>query len=199
MIIHVPDLIDGDSVQLRLLTKDHFPELLHLAEDKRIWEFYVFDGTDKSRFADILQLALDEKSKGTQVPFVIFHKPDNKIIGSTRFIDINPTHKKLEIGFTWLHPNYWATVVNLECKLLLLTYCFETAGTYRVQFKTDENNLRSRKAILKIGAQFEGILRNDMVRQNGTKRNSAYYSIIDTEWPNVKKNLNELILTKVKV
>lgn len=196
MAIHVPNVIDGDSVQLALLTKDHFPDLLTLAEDKRIWEFYVFDGTDKSRFNEILEVALLEKNRGTQVPFVIIHKENNKIIGSTRFIDINVAHKKLEIGFTWIHPDYWATVVNLECKLLLLSYCFENAGTYRVQFKTDENNLRSRKAILKIGAQFEGILRNDMVRQNGTKRNSAYYSIIDTEWPAAKRNLIQLISQK---
>ncbi len=104
-------------------------------------------------------------------------------------MDIQPNHKKLEIGWTWLHPDYWGTEVNLECKLLLLTYCFEELKTYRVQFKTDENNIRSRKAIEKIGGKFEGILRHDMIRDNGTKRNSAYFSIIDSEWGDVKRAL----------
>ena len=124
---------------------------------------------------------MNEKEKETQFPFVIYHKVHKKIIGATRFLDIQAQHKKLEIGWTWLHPNYWGTTVNLECKLLLLTYCFEKLNAIRVQFKTDENNIRSRKAIEKIGGKFEGILRNDMLRDNGTKRNSAYYSIIDSE------------------
>ena len=98
-----------------------------------------------------------ERGNGTQFPFIIFHKLENRIIGSTRFLDIQEKHLKLEIGWTWLDPNYWGTAINLECKLLLLTFCFETLKTTRVQFKTDENNLRSRKAIEKIGGQFEGI------------------------------------------
>ena len=101
-------------------------------------------------------------------------------------------HKKLEIGSTWLHPDYWATAINPECKLLLLTYCFEVLQAVRVQLKTDEKNMRSRKAIEKIGGQFEGILRNDMIRDNYTKRNSAYFSIIDDEWKDKKARLIEL-------
>ena len=109
-------------------------------------------------------------------------------------MDIQPTHKKLEIGWTWLHPDYWTTKLNLECKYLLLTYCLEQIEAFRVQLKTDENNIRSRKAIVKIGGQFEGIIRNDMIRDNGTKRNSAYFSIIDSDWPMIKINL-ALLLT----
>lgn len=198
MHINIPPTLNGEYVQLMPLTTVHFEELMTLAGEKKIWEFYAFDGSDKIRFRQLLEQALVEKEKGTQIPFTIFHKKESKIIGSTRFLDIQVIHKKLEIGFTWLHPDYWATEVNLECKLLLLAFCFEVAGTYRVQFKTDENNLRSRKAILKIGAQFEGILRNDMVRDNGTKRNSAYYSIIEKEWPGVKTKLRELISIKQK-
>ena len=112
-------------------------------------------------------------------------------------MDIFPKHKKLEIGSTWLHPGYWATEINLECKLLLLTYCFEELKAVRVQLKTDENNIRSRKAIEKIGGQFEGVLRNEIIRDNGTKRNSAIYSIIDEEWTAKKERLIELFTKKM--
>jgi len=185
-----PLVLKGQTVTLKTLTKDHFPQLEELARDKRIWEYYVYDGSDRSRFRQVLDAALTELAKGTQHPFVIFHSGDQRLIGSTRFLDIQRIHKKLEIGSTWLHPDYWGTEVNLECKLLLLTYSFENLGALRVQLKTDENNTRSRKAIEKIGGKFEGILRHDMLRDNNTKRNSAYYSIIDDEWTQLKTDLS---------
>ncbi|MEK7434624.1 MAG: GNAT family protein [Cyanobacteriota bacterium] len=188
--------LTGEIIELLPLEKEHFDELEKISKDKRIWEFYVFDGTDSDKFLKALDNALIEKEQGTQFPFVIFHKIDKKIIGSTRLMDIQLNHKKLEIGWTWLHPDYWATEVNLECKLLLLSFCFEKLNTLRVQLKTDENNLRSRKAIEKIGAKYEGILRNDMLRDNGTNRNSAYYSIISNEWESVKNMLTKLYKNK---
>ena len=130
------------------------------------------------------------------MPFVIIHKQDGKIIGSTRLMHIDPPHRKLEIGWTWLHPDYWATAVNLECKLLLLSFCFETLQAVRVQLRTDERNIRSRKAIAKIGGKYEGILRHDLIRDNGTFRNSAYFSLIHTEWSDAKTNLTTLLLNK---
>jgi RimJ/RimL family protein N-acetyltransferase len=189
-------IIHGGTVDLLPLEKEHYPEIIQLAQDKRIWEHYTFDGTNPTRLMEILDSLLTDRQKGVQYPFVIFHKRDKKIIGNTRFIDIQKTNKKLEIGGTWLHPDYWASAINPDCKYNLLKYCFEELGTYRVQLKTDENNIRSRKAIEKIGGKFEGVLRNDMVRDNGTKRNSAYYSILDTEWPQVKKSLGDLYLKK---
>ena len=194
--ISYPTNLMGETVDLLSLEKKHFAELETLAKDKRIWEFYTYDGSDPDIFLDIFTSAIIEREKGNQFPFVIFHKRENKIIGSTRFLDIQPKHKKLEIGSTWLHPDYWATEVNPECKLLLLQHCFENLKAVRVQLKTDENNLRSRKAIEKIGGQFEGILRNDMIRDNNTKRNSAYYSIIDEEWDATKLKLVELYRVK---
>lgn len=183
--------LSGQAVDLIPLEKVHYPELEKLSNEKRIWEFYVFDGTNSEKFLETLNCAIAEREKGTQFPFVIYHKQD-KIIGSTRFMDIQSMHKKLEIGWTWLHPDYWATEINLECKLLLLTFCFENLKTIRVQFKTDENNLRSRKAIEKIGGQYEGLLRHDMLRDNGTKRNSACYSILDSDWNDLKRKLTQL-------
>jgi RimJ/RimL family protein N-acetyltransferase len=190
--IQHPLKLIGETVELISLERKHLPVLEVLAKDKRIWEFYVLDGSDSNKFQAFYETALLDRKKGTQFPFAIFHKQHQKIIGSTRFLDIQPKHKKLEIGATWLHPDYWATGVNLECKLLLLTFCFETLHTYRVQLKTDENNIRSRKAIAKIGGQFEGIFRYDIIRDNGTRRSSAYFSLLDDEWADKKAKLIRL-------
>lgn len=190
--------LKGEMVDLIPLNQTHFKELEFLAKDKRIWEFYPLDGSHSETLLTSLAAALIDRDIGSQLPFVIFHKTENTIIGSTRYMDIQPKHRKLEIGWTWLHPDYWASEVNLECKLLLLTHSFETVLASRVQLKTDENNLRSRKAIQKIGGRFEGILRNDMIRDNNTKRNSAYYSIIEEEWPEAKQKLVFLLDRKRK-
>lgn len=194
-MFHIPanTTLTGNIVQLLPMQPQHFNELDALAKDARIWQHYVFDGTNSANFRAALQAGLTEKEKGTQFPFVIYHTEDKKLIGGTRYLDIQPAHRKLEIGWTWLHPAYWGTPVNLQCKLLLLTFAFEQLQAVRVQLKTDENNTRSRKAIEKIGGRFEGILRNDMLRENGTNRHSAYYSIIDTEWPEAKKRINALL------
>jgi RimJ/RimL family protein N-acetyltransferase len=188
--------LSGNVVNLIPLGVEHFEELEQLAKEKRIWEFYVFDGSVSGKFQGALTYAVAQREKGDQHPFVIYHRQHKKIIGSTRLMDIQPNHKKLEIGWTWLHPDYWGTAVNFECKLLLFTYCFEVLGAYRVQLKTDENNNRSRKAIEKVGGRFEGVLRHDMIRENGTKRNSAYYSITDDEWGSVKPVLESLLESK---
>ncbi|HEV8511949.1 MAG TPA: GNAT family protein [Cyclobacteriaceae bacterium] len=197
--ITYPTTLAGKIVDLVSLDKEHFLELNDLAKDKRIWEHYPYDGTRTERFMGLMTSALAERERGTRFTFTIFYKPEHKIIGSTSFLDIQQQHKKLEIGSTWLHPNYWAKAVNLECKLLLLTHCFEVLGASRVQLKTDENNIRSRKAIEKIGGQFEGILRSDMLRDNNTKRNSAYYSIITEEWHVTKIKLTNLYKAKLSL
>lgn len=189
--ISEPIVLRGSLVDLFPMEVDHFDDLLALSKDKRIWQHYIVDGSDTIKMRQHLEAALKEKEKGRQYPFTI-QKKDGTIIGSTRFLDIQPEHRKLEIGWTWLHPDYWGTRMNTECKKLLIQHCFETLHTVRIQLRTDENNIRSRKAIEKIGAQLEGILRNDMLRENGTKRHSAYYSIIDSEWPSVKKTLGRI-------
>lgn len=189
-------ILKGELIELIPLEEKHFAELESLAREKKIWEFLPTDmSTTEKRYQAFVK-ALVERDKGTQFPFVLFHQKENKIIGSTRLMNIESAHKKLEIGWTWLHPNYWATAANLECKLLLLTFCFEELKAIRVQLKTSVENIRSRKAIEKIGGQFEGILRYDMIRDNGTKRNSVYYSIIEDEWENTMQNLTKLIKNK---
>jgi RimJ/RimL family protein N-acetyltransferase len=188
-----PVILRGQTVDLLPLEKSHFDELQQVAKEKRIWEFLPGDGTDPEKFSAICNEALSERENGNHYPFVIFHKGSRKLIGSTRFLDIVPKFRKLEIGWTWLHPDHWGTTVNFECKLLLLTHCFETLKTIRVQIKTGDNNLRSRKAIEKLGAQFEGILRKERIRENGTIRNTANYSIIDDEWESVRTRLTYLL------
>ncbi|HEX4850999.1 MAG TPA: GNAT family N-acetyltransferase, partial [Puia sp.] len=182
-------VLTGEIIQMLPLSQTHFPSLKSIAADKKIWQFYVFDGSEPGKFEKVLESALEEKVNKNQYPFTIILRSSGKVVGSTRLMNIQPEHRKIEIGFTWFHPDYWGSAVNIESKLLLLTYCFEKLTAVRVQFRTDENNIRSRKAIEKIGGKFEGVIRNDMLRENGTRRNSAYYSIIEDEWKEIKKML----------
>lgn len=191
--IQHPVSLLGKTVSLLPLDESYFETLISLSKDQRIWQHYAIDGSNRQKLKSSLEMALSERENGKQYPFVITLKKENQTVGSTRFLDIQPIHKKIEIGWTWLYPDYWGTSINLECKLLLLTYCFEELEAKRMQLKTDENNIRSRKAIEKIGGVFEGILRNDMIRDNGTNRNSAYYSIIDSEWEKIKFYLMKLL------
>ncbi len=185
------------GIELIPLEEVHFEELHLLAQDPRIWEFTSVDMETHQRRHDHFSQALFERQQGSQFPFVIVHKKDQKLIGSTRLMELNPNHKTVEIGWTWLIPDYWATEVNFACKLALLRFCFEELQTIRVQLKADSRNLRSRKAIEKIGGKFEGILRNHSVRDNGTLRDSAYFSLIHTEWKTAKANLQQLIQNKL--
>lgn len=172
-----PTILQGETVDLIPLEKENFEELYQAASDKRLWEFIPSDGSGREKFYEMYNFALAEREKGNHYPFIIYHKGIRKMIGSTRLFDIFQKDKKLEIGWTWLTADYWGTTINFECKLLLLTFCFEVLKANRVQIKTDERNLRSRKAIEKIGGHFEGIFRKDKIRDNGVIRNTAYYSI----------------------
>lgn len=188
-------LLKGKIVNLITLNKNHFKNLYEIALNKAIWEFYPVDCSDEKTFSSEFNKALIDMKNGTQYAFAIVENITNGIIGSTRFLDINHYDKRIEIGWTWLKPEYWKSGLNFECKLLMLQYCFETLKYNRVQLKTNETNIRSRKAIEKIGAKFEGIMRKDRMQQSGIPRNTAYYSIIDTEWSEVKKMLQEKIDT----
>lgn len=196
--IQHPVILKGITVDLLPLEKEHLEELYVASSDKELWKLVPVDGTDRQTFFELYRFALAERDKGNQYPFVIFHKPTQRLIGSTRLFEIYPKDKKLEIGWTWMEQAYWGTSVNLECKLLLLTFCFETLKANRVQLKTKDTNFRSRKAIEKIGGVFEGIWRKDRIQSDGTTRNAAYYSIIDDEWEETKqkieKQLNEKII-----
>lgn len=188
----------GTYVELLPLEEKHFDELSLLSNDARIWEFTSADMSTSEKRKATFGEALKLKATGNQHPFVIYHKIEKKLIGATRLMDLHPEHRKLEIGWTWLHPSYWASHINFECKLLLLNYSFEVLNTVRVQLKTDEKNLRSQKAIQKIGGIYEGIWRQDWIRDNGTLRNTVFFSILDKEWKGAKFNLEKLLQQKIK-
>ncbi len=191
--ISAPLTLQGDYVDLVSLDPAHFPGLKEVALEKHIWEFYSVDGSDPAIISQALDEALVEREKGNHFPFTIVHKKTGAIIGSTRFTDMAQAHRKLEIGWTWLHPDHWASVINPECKMLLLSHAFETLQCCRVQLRTDVLNIRSQKAIQKIGGIYEGTFRNDLIRTNGTHRDSMYFSIVDRDWPMAKVRLRELI------
>jgi N-acetyltransferase len=187
--IQHPVILEGARVKLVPLDNAHFAELLQVGKNEKIWEFISINGVDEQVLAQHLKSAVLKRGTGEQYPFTVIDRVKNKIIGSTFFHNIFPEHRRLEIGWTWYDPEYWRTGYNRECKLLLLTYCFESLKAGRVQLVTDANNQRSRTAILGIGATFEGILRKERIRSNGLFRNTAMYSIIDEEWPEVKARL----------
>jgi len=193
-----PTILEGRLVQLHPLEEKHFDELHAAAADKKIWEFYTGDWSVRETFNRVYNGSLKLREKGFEYPFVISLKANGKIIGSTRLMDIGSFDKRIEIGGTWYMPEYWATAINPDCKLALLTFSFESLHAKRVQLKTQHDNFRSRKAIEKIGGKFEGIIRNHMLKDDGTFRSSAYYSILDEEWPEVKKNLQDFLERKLK-
>lgn len=187
--IQYPLILEGERVKLVPLDNTHFPDLLEIGKNEQIWECMSINGAQSDRLLQHLRSAVLRRAAGEQYPFTVIDKTNEKIIGSTLFHNIFPEHRKLEIGWTWYDPAYWRTGYNRECKLLLLTHCFETLKTVRVQLQTDENNHRSRTAILGIGATFEGILRKERIRANGKFRNTAMYSITDDDWPAAKEKL----------
>ncbi len=189
--IEHPVILENEWIRLEPLISAHIDELATISQDSRIWEFLTFDGMDTHRFKTELKSSVLRRTVGDEYAFTIFDKRENRIIGSTRLLNIFPAHRKLEIGWTWYHPGYWGKGHNIACKQLLLTYCFETLKTVRVQFLVNSKNERSRSAVLKIGATFEGILRNDRIRDNGIIRDTAVYSITDAEWPAVKMMLSK--------
>ncbi|MDM1371318.1 GNAT family N-acetyltransferase [Myroides marinus] len=191
--ISYPLVLEGNTVKLVPLEEHHLEELYKASSDKELWRLVPTDCSDRDTFYANYRNALAARDKWVQYPFVILDKETNAIIGSTRFFEMYEADKKLEIGWTWITQGYWGTVVNIECKLLLLTYCFETLKVNRVQLKTKDDNIRSRKAIEKIGGVFEGVLRKDKIQSDGTTRNAAYYSILDNEWEIAKNKIESLI------
>lgn len=177
------------------MTEEHVPALAEIGVGQPFWDFMLYgniDSADDMRkwVTDILARA----EKGTDLPFVAVHLDSGRVAGATRYLNIMPHDRGLEIGGTWYGPEFQRTVVNTECKHLLLKHAFETLGCIRVQLKTDLRNERSQKAIERIGAVKEGVLRNHMILPDGRYRHSVFYSILDSEWPAVKKRLDEMLV-----
>ena len=190
--IQHPVILEGKLVRLLPLEDKYFQNLVAAGNSKEIWTHLPTDGSKRDLLLADLRSALVKRLTGEQYSFVIIDRKWNTAIGATRFFNIYQEHKKLEIGWTWLKPDYWGKGVNVESKFLLLQYCFEVLKTQRVQLQTSEANLRSRAAIEKIGGKLEGILRKDRIRPSGVT-DTAIYSIIDSEWPELKQLLKDKI------
>lgn len=185
-----PVTLEGRLVRLEPLTEWHMPDLLHAARDERLWR-YMFYGNlaEPEHMETFISNAIRLREAGTDLPFAVIYRESGKAIGCTRFRDICMKHFKLEIGGTWYMPEHQRSGVNLESKYLLLRHAFETFCILRVQFKTDIRNERSRQSLEKMGAVLEGVLRRSAVMPDGVIRDTAIYSILDTEWGIVKQGL----------
>ncbi|WP_146551847.1 GNAT family N-acetyltransferase [Rummeliibacillus sp. SL167] len=184
--------LHNDQVFLRPMEKSDMEGIFKVAIHSEIWPYL---SVTLETFEDVqkyVETALTNKKLGIEFPFVMIDPKTQEIIGSTRFMAIEPKHNRLEIGFTWLTPAYWRTAMNTNCKYLLLQYCFEELHLNRVEIKTDHENIRAQKAIERIGAQREGILRSHMIRKDGTTRDTVMYSIIYKDWNNTKKRLEKM-------
>lgn len=189
--MNIPDIIvlDGSYVVMAPLELHHIDALYTAGAYDDIWRFMPVKVNTIDDMRRLVVDAIRNKQAGSEYPFIVLDKSTGNIIGSTRFLEISPVHKALEIGWTWYTPNAQGTSINPECKLLLLEYAFETLGCIRVQLKTDLRNERSQRAIEKLGAKREGVLRKHRILWDGYIRDSVYYSILDSEWPDIKKRL----------
>ena len=186
----VPIVLRGQHVQLEPLTAAHVPDLLEAAADPEVWQFLpTAQPVSAAEMQALIDSAQRDVDKGVSVAFATIDLRTGRAVGSTRYLDIRPRDRGLEIGWTWLARSVWRTPLNTECKYLLLRHAFDHLGALRVQLKTDDRNQRSKAAIARIGARFEGVLRCDRVLWDGFVRDSAFFSVVHYEWPSVRTDL----------
>lgn len=181
--------LEGERVKLLPAALEHLDGLFKASYHSEIWTYSPTMINSQEELLATMNQWMILKEQGVRFPFVIVDKDTNEIVGSTSYLEISLPNRKLEIGGTWLDPKVWRTRINTECKFLLLRHGFEELNLVRVQFRTDSRNERSNRAILRIGAQFEGILRQEMIMRDGYLRSSSMYSILDKEWEVVKTKL----------
>ncbi|HEY1186381.1 MAG TPA: GNAT family protein [Gemmata sp.] len=187
MEITAPVLI-GQRVRLEPLAEEHREGLRTASDDDRVWAFLPAGGRGPE-FDPALNDALAMRAAGKRLPYAVRLLATGELVGATSYIDPVPAHKRVEIGWTWYHPDRWAGPVNPECKLLLLAHAFDTLGLNRVQFVTDSRNARSQAALAKLGARCEGTLRAHMIVRGGRLRDTVVFAIVASEWPQVKAGL----------
>ncbi|MEO8468596.1 MAG: GNAT family N-acetyltransferase [Chloroflexota bacterium] len=184
-----PVTLTGKRVRLEPLSVDHLDDLVEVGLDTSIWALTIARPTDRDGIEVWLRAAIASGAAGTDVPFATIDLASGRAVGSTRYMSIVPDHRRLEIGWTWVGTAQQRTGINREAKALQLAHAFDELGANRVEFKTDARNDRSRNALLGIGATFEGIFREHMIMPTGPLRDSAYYSVISVEWPEVRDRL----------
>lgn len=188
--------LQGSYIYLETLTAQHIPAIKTLAKDERLWQYtktLLVDDTFDQQFEKYISAALDDRNTGGQHSFVIRDVLTAQIIGMTRYYRVEPAHKRLSVGYTWYKPEVWGGVQNKECKFLLLRYAFETLKYQRVEFEVAHQNIRSQKAVRKIGGVQEAVLRKHGLHADGTVRDTVVFSIIDDEWAGVKEKLLAMV------
>jgi RimJ/RimL family protein N-acetyltransferase len=189
-----PIILSGNLVRLEPLQRSHAADLAEAGKDEQIWEFMRYGVVNTmEKMLRMIDDLLEGQARGTDLPFAVIHLESGRAIGMTRYMNIEPQNRALEIGGTWYGTAYQRTGVNTECKYMLLQYAFEHLQVIRVQIKTDLRNERSQRAIERIGAVREGVLRDHMILPDGVVRSSVYYSILAREWPAVKNHLLDLL------
>jgi N-acetyltransferase len=187
--------MEGELVVLEPLEPRHADDLFEASRDETIWQWLPRPRPTRSELDELIAEAIAQRDAGEEAPFATLHRATGRAIGSTRYLALRPEHRGLEIGWTWLDPAYWSTGANVECKLLMLEHAFDRLRCIRVEFKTDARNERSRAALAALPARFEGIFRRHMVVPTGL-RDSAYYSVIADDWPQVRRQLEERLATR---
>lgn len=189
-----PVVLTGTHIRLEPLSEAHVPGLAAVGNDPSLWRYNAYGAAlNEAAMYDWVISSLRHREEGNEQPFAVIHLATGKIAGTTRYMDIRPAHRGLEIGATWYGIDFQRTAVNTEAKYLLLRHAFEELGCIRVQFKADSRNEPSLKAIERIGAVREGLLRNHMIMPDGVYRHSVFFSILDNEWPAVKIRLEEFL------
>ena len=188
-----PVTLAGRRVRLEPLTLDHAEDLARIGLEPELWRLQPAPIETPEDMRRYVESALEGWRAGSMLPFAIRDQASGRVIGSTRYMDIAPEHRRLEIGATWLTPSFQRTAANTEAKLLLLTHAFESLGAIRVVFKTEVANERSRAALSRIGAVQEGVFRQHLIAGSGRRRDMVYFAILDEEWPGVKERLMRLL------
>lgn len=182
--------LSGDLVRLEPLAAEHEDGLWEASRDAAAWRWLsIRQPQTRDELHEYVKAALANAAAHLELPFATIRQSDGRVLGSTRFLALRPEHRSVEIGWTWLDPIAWRTGANVEAKLLMLEDAFERLGCHRVELKTDARNERSRAAMEALPAQFEGIHRKHMIVRDGERRDSAWYSILDEEWPAVQAHL----------
>jgi len=184
-----PVVLEGIHVRLEPLLRKHITGLCEVGLEEQLWRWIPTPVRTADDMAAYVELALKEQANGVSLPFAQIEKAMGRLIGSTRYMNIDRVHHRVEIGCTWIGREWQRTAANTEAKYLLLRHAFETLGCMRVELKTDSLNEKSRAAILRIGAKQEGIFRNHMMTSTGRIRHTVYFSIVDSEWPGVKSEM----------
>ena len=188
----MPVVLENKWIRLEPLSLSHVDALAEVAEDPEIWRWLpVVAPTDAVEVRTLVQVGIDDHQRGDRIPFAVVR--DGIAIGTTSYLDLSPEHRSVEIGWTWYGRSARRTTTNTASKRLLLEHAFEEFAVRRVAFKTDSRNVPSNTALRRIGATYEGTLRSHRVLPDGSRRDSAYYSILDTEWPGIRRKLDEML------